>query len=83
MTTCDDGPASASPTCGWTQTAAGARVPASQGFCCACSASQLLHASTGGSAAGERPLPLECVLLAVAAALGAAAGQAKAAHSVQ
>lgn len=56
MTSCDDGPASASPSCGWTQTAAGARIPASQGFCCACSASQLLHASTGGSAAGERPL---------------------------
>jgi len=51
LTACDDGPASASPTCGFVLDAAGARVPASQGFCCSCSAAQLLRATTGIRAA--------------------------------
>lgn len=33
---CDASPASSSPACGWTVTERGARVPFSQGFCCAC-----------------------------------------------
>ena len=50
---CDDGPASASPTCGFVLDVAGARVPASQGFCSSCSAAQLLRATTGiGAATG-------------------------------
>jgi hypothetical protein len=33
---CDDSPASAAPTCGWTGTPAAPRAPFSQGFCCRC-----------------------------------------------
>jgi hypothetical protein len=46
---CDDGATSASPTCGWaTDPATGARVPASQGFCCACTLDQAGSDTLGG-----------------------------------
>lgn len=33
---CSDAPSDATPSCGWTLDGGGARVPYSQGFCCAC-----------------------------------------------
>jgi hypothetical protein len=70
---CDDGATSASPTCGWaTDPATGARVPASQGFCCACTLDQAGSDTLGnvgvGTIAVWLGLPL-ALLLAGGAAL--------------
>jgi hypothetical protein len=46
---CDDGAGSASPTCGWaTDPVSGGHVPASQGFCCACTLDQAGSDTLGG-----------------------------------
>ena len=52
MTACNDQPTAANPTCGWAADQSGARIPASQGFCCSCTSSQLLAATVKGSSAG-------------------------------
>lgn len=52
MTACNDQPTAANPTCGWAVDQSGARIPASQGFCCSCTSSQLLAATVKGSSAG-------------------------------
>ena len=64
MTACNDQPTSADPTCGWATDQAGARITASQGFCCSCTSSQLLAATVestsacalGGQRGNGRPI---------------------------
>ncbi len=47
ISSCNDGPLSDNPTCGWATDANGARIPASQGFCCSCTSSALAAATLG------------------------------------
>lgn len=53
ITTCDDGPFSSNPTCGWALDANGTEIYASQGFCCSCPSSALVAATfTSGTDQG-------------------------------
>ena len=53
ITTCDDGPFSSDPTCGWALDANGTELYASQGFCCSCPSSALVAATfTSGTDQG-------------------------------
>ena len=45
ITSCNDDPLSATPTCGWATDASGNNVYASQGFCCSCTSSALAAAT--------------------------------------
>ena len=49
---CNDDASSSAVSCGWVVTPSGSRVASSQGFCCACSASDYLGMTTGGARDG-------------------------------
>lgn len=62
--TCADSVTSAAPTCGWAIDYSGARVPDSQGFCCACSLDGLVGGTIGGGDGTTTRGGLNCDLLA-------------------
>lgn len=62
--TCVDGVTSAAPTCGWAVDYTGARVPDSQGFCCACTLDGLVGGTIGGGDGSTTRGGLNCDLLA-------------------
>ena len=63
-TRAQDGAYAAIPTCGWFTDASGANVPWSDGFCCACSASQTVQQTLGGGATAATRGNLDCNLFA-------------------
>ena len=59
ITTCNDGPFSSNPTCGWALDANGSEIYASQGFCCSCPSSALVAATfTSGTSQGTAANPI-------------------------
>ncbi|KAK9858858.1 hypothetical protein WJX84_008886 [Apatococcus fuscideae] len=62
LTSCSDGAASNSPTCGWATNYLAARITDSQGFCCSCTLSQV-GSSTFGSSTTTTRANLDCDFL--------------------